>query len=200
MDPGRSRAGTPRGPCLAGPGTRLQEPKVEVFGLAFRIAGWERFANHNDTWILARLTAIRTPWLTHVARAVKVFGSGWPITVIGLGLVAFLMIFRRWRHLLVFLGITATGAGVLLAIRTGNAAGLGAGARWALCGGPAIFLVAIGIIHLVNTRRLRDARVWTRLGSSAAATGLAVAGSPLSPLTLVGLLLALLVAHAALES
>ena len=71
--------------------------------VAFRVAGWERFADHNDTWILARLTAIRTPWLTHVARAVKVFGSGWPITVIGLALVVLLMIFRRWRHLLVFL-------------------------------------------------------------------------------------------------
>src|SRR5207253_1161837 len=33
----------------------------------------------------------------------KVFGSGWPISIIGLGLVALLMIFRRWRHLLVFL-------------------------------------------------------------------------------------------------
>jgi low temperature requirement protein LtrA len=105
-----------------------------------------------------------------------------------------------YGHLLVFLGITATGAGVLLAIRSGNAAGLGAGGRWALCGGPAVFLVAIGVIHLVNTRHLRDPRVWTRFGSGAAATGLAVAGSPLSPLTLVGLLLALLVAHAALES
>ena len=105
-----------------------------------------------------------------------------------------------YGHLLVFVGITATGAGVRLALRTGNAVGLSPGARWALCGGPAIFLAAIGVIHLVNTRRLRDARVWTRLGSSAAATGLAVAGSPLSPLTLVGLLLALLVAHAALES
>lgn len=105
-----------------------------------------------------------------------------------------------YGHLLVFMGITATGAGVLLAIRTGNAVGLSAGARWALCGGPAIFLVAIGIIHLVNTRRLRDARVVARFGTGAAAAALAVLGSPASPLTLVGLLLALLVAHAVLES
>src|SRR5438874_3427515 len=82
--------------------------------VAFRIAGWERFANHNDTWILARLTAIRTPWLTHLARAVKVFGSGWPISIIGLGLVALLMTFRRWRHLLVFL------ASLFLLLQIGN--------------------------------------------------------------------------------
>ena len=105
-----------------------------------------------------------------------------------------------YGHLLVFLGITATGAGVLLAIRTGNAGGLSAGARWALCGGPAIFLVAIGVIHLVNTRRLRDVRVVARFGTGAAAAALAVAGSRVSPLTLVGLLLALLVANAVVES
>jgi low temperature requirement protein LtrA len=105
-----------------------------------------------------------------------------------------------YGHLLVFMGITATGAGVLLAVRTGNAVGLSAGARCALCGGPAIFLVAIGVIHLVNTRRLRDARVVARFGTGAAAAALAVAGSRVSPLTLVGLLLALLVAHAVVES
>jgi low temperature requirement protein LtrA len=105
-----------------------------------------------------------------------------------------------YGHLLVFMGITATGAGVLLAIHTGNAVGLGAGARWALCGGPATFLVAIGVIHLVNTRRLRDARVVARFGTGAAAAALAVFGSPASPLTLVGLLLALLIAHAVVES
>jgi len=105
-----------------------------------------------------------------------------------------------YGHLLVFLGITATGAGVLLAIRTANAVGLSAGERWALCGGPAIFLVAIGVIHLVNTRQLREARVWARFGTGAAAAGLAVLGSPLAPLTLEGILLALLGAPAALES
>lgn len=105
-----------------------------------------------------------------------------------------------YGHLLVFLGITATGAGVLLAIRTGNAGELSAGARWALCGGPAVFLAAIGVIHLVNTRRLRDARVVARFGTGAAAAALAVAGSRVSPVGLVGLLLALLVANAVVES
>src|SRR6266542_4160975 len=39
-----------------------------------------------------------------ILRAVKIAGSSWGVTVLGLGLVGLLMIYRRWRHLLVFLG------------------------------------------------------------------------------------------------
>src|SRR5437588_9224819 len=59
---------------------------------------------HANTWVLLQIARARTPWLTHVARAIKAAGSGWGITVFGLGTVAALMIFRRWRHLFVFLG------------------------------------------------------------------------------------------------
>jgi tRNA A-37 threonylcarbamoyl transferase component Bud32 len=37
-------------------------------------------------------------------RGIKVAGSGWGMTALGLSLVGLLMIFRRWRHLMVFLG------------------------------------------------------------------------------------------------
>ena len=47
---------------------------------------------------------MRTPWLTDVANGINVAGSGWGATVLGLSLVALTMAFRRWRHLLVFLG------------------------------------------------------------------------------------------------
>src|SRR5439155_26086849 len=53
---------------------------------------------------LRRLAHIRTPVLTYVAKEIKSAGSGWAVTVVGLGIVALSMIFRRWRHLLVFLG------------------------------------------------------------------------------------------------
>jgi tRNA A-37 threonylcarbamoyl transferase component Bud32/membrane-associated phospholipid phosphatase len=63
-----------------------------------------RFGDQVDTWGLKVLAHVRTPWLTHLMRAIKAVGSGWALTVIGLGTVSALMIFRRWRHLLVFFG------------------------------------------------------------------------------------------------
>src|SRR6266568_2210167 len=61
-----------------------------------------RLDDRASTWLLGRLAAIRTPWLTDVANGIKVAGSGWGVTVIGLTAVALIMLFRRWRHLLVF--------------------------------------------------------------------------------------------------
>jgi hypothetical protein len=65
---------------------------------------WLRVADQTNTWILRLLAQARTPWLTDVARGIKAGGSGWGVTVLGLSVVALTMIFRRWRHLLVFLG------------------------------------------------------------------------------------------------
>ena len=50
------------------------------------------------------LAGMRTPWLTDVANGINGAGSGWGATVLGLSVVALTMAFRRWRHLLVFLG------------------------------------------------------------------------------------------------
>jgi membrane-associated phospholipid phosphatase len=61
-----------------------------------------RVGDQANTWVLNRLAAIRTPWLTDVANGIKVAGSSWGVTVIGLTAVALIMVFRRWRHLLVF--------------------------------------------------------------------------------------------------
>ena len=47
---------------------------------------------------------MRTPWLTDVANGINGAGSGWGATALGLSVVALTMAFRRWRHLLVFLG------------------------------------------------------------------------------------------------
>ena len=56
-----------------------------------------------STWVLRQLAGIRTPWLTDIATGLKNAGSGWGVTVIGFLAVALMMVFRRWRHLLVFL-------------------------------------------------------------------------------------------------
>ena len=66
---------------------------------------WLRVDDRVSTWMLRQLAAIRTPWLTDVAKGINAAGSGWGATVLGLSVVALLMVFRRWRHLLVFIGI-----------------------------------------------------------------------------------------------
>jgi membrane-associated phospholipid phosphatase len=65
---------------------------------------WLRVDDRVGTWVLRQLAGIRTPWLTDVARGINVAGSGWGASVLGLSVVALTMAFRRWRHLLVFVG------------------------------------------------------------------------------------------------
>jgi tRNA A-37 threonylcarbamoyl transferase component Bud32 len=63
-----------------------------------------RQGDRANTWFLRLIAAVRTPWLTDIANVIKTVSSGWGVTVIGLSVVVLTMIFRRWRHLLVFLG------------------------------------------------------------------------------------------------
>ncbi len=65
---------------------------------------WLGVSDRASAWFLSLLAEGRTPWLTGVADAITTVGSNWGATVIGLTVVALTMIFRRWRHLLVFLG------------------------------------------------------------------------------------------------
>ena len=61
-----------------------------------------RVGDQFNTWGLRLLAGARTPWLTDVANGIKVAGSSWGVTVLGLTAVGLTMAFRRWRHLLVF--------------------------------------------------------------------------------------------------
>jgi hypothetical protein len=72
--------------------------------VASQATPWLRVDDRVSTWMLRQLAAIRTPWLTDVAKGINVAGSGWGTSVLGLSVVALLMVFRRWRHLLVFIG------------------------------------------------------------------------------------------------
>jgi len=72
--------------------------------VAFDISYWtilRRPGDHADTWVLRHFAAVRTPWLTDLANAIKVAGTGWEVTVLGLSVVLLTVILRRWRHLLV---------------------------------------------------------------------------------------------------
>ena len=72
--------------------------------LAAQHTPWLRIDDQASTWVLRQLAGIRTPWLTDVASGINAAGSGWGATALGLSLVALTIAFRRWRHLLVFLG------------------------------------------------------------------------------------------------
>jgi hypothetical protein len=62
-----------------------------------------RLDDQVNTAVLRLFARARTPWLTDVARGISAAGSGWGATVIGLSAVVLTIVFRRWRHLLVFL-------------------------------------------------------------------------------------------------
>ena len=65
---------------------------------------WLRVDDQANTWLLLRLADARTPWLTDVANGIDAAGTGWGTTALGVSVVVLIMIFRRWRHLAVFLG------------------------------------------------------------------------------------------------
>ena len=72
--------------------------------LASQHTPWLRIDDRASTWVLRLLAGIRTPWLTDVANGINGAGSGWGASALGLSVAALTMAFRRWRHLLVFLG------------------------------------------------------------------------------------------------
>jgi hypothetical protein len=57
-----------------------------------------------DEWVLEGLARLRTPALTRVMHAVAELGSRLVIVVLGWATILVLLAFRRFRHLLVFLG------------------------------------------------------------------------------------------------
>ena len=97
-----------------------------------------------------------------------------------------------YGHFPIVVGLTAVGAGALLAIEHAVDDHLEAGARWALCGGLALYLVAIAGINLAAMEeRVRQLpRFGPIAGVIAAALALAAFGGGLPPVGLVGLLVA----------
>ncbi|MBV9095324.1 MAG: hypothetical protein JO132_15845, partial [Streptosporangiaceae bacterium] len=78
---------------------------IVAFAFVFsEITPWRRLGDQANTWVLLRLAEVRTPWLTDVANGINAAGSGWGVTAFGVSVVVLIMIFRRWRHLAVFLG------------------------------------------------------------------------------------------------
>ena len=62
-----------------------------------------RLDDQVNSAVLRLFARARTPWLTDVAHGISAAGAGWGATVAGLSAVVLTIVFRRWRHLLVFL-------------------------------------------------------------------------------------------------
>ncbi len=102
-----------------------------------------------------------------------------------------------YGHFLIVAGIVAAGLGAEFLIKGAHYAALPLSVRAMLCGGVAVFLIAITLIRLSAGR---CPLVWTRFAAIAAVCALLVLGNWLPPLALAALLLATLVAEVAIES
>src|SRR5262249_47907699 len=93
-----------------------------------------RFIEQLDTDFLPLLASARTAWLVSLARGIKSAGSGWFVTVLGVGTLVLLMVFRRWRHLLVYLGsmliLVAAGSSLYWAVTRPRPYGVTIVAPW----------------------------------------------------------------------
>jgi tRNA A-37 threonylcarbamoyl transferase component Bud32 len=59
--------------------------------------------DHGENRFLIWLSGIRTGWLTSVARFLAGIGAEWPNRIARWGVIVALVLFKRWRHLFVFI-------------------------------------------------------------------------------------------------
>ena len=65
-----------------------------------------------ETWMMRTIADLRADWLTPLMRALSAAGTDWTPTILGGATVILLLVFKRWRHLFVFLGALAVLGGV----------------------------------------------------------------------------------------
>jgi len=118
-------------------------------------------------------------------------------SVVGRGVLGLVFIYA---HFPLLGGVAAVGAGIKIAITQADAASLGAGARWAISGGLACYLLSLALLHMgAEWTSLRDRAFLGRLVSAAVVTVLAAAGGGLAPVAFVAILTATLIAQLLLE-
>jgi membrane-associated phospholipid phosphatase/tRNA A-37 threonylcarbamoyl transferase component Bud32 len=74
---------------------------VSAAFLVSELTPWQRAGDQASTWLLRQLAAVRTPGLTGPADWISMTGSTWH-PAIGVAVLLLVIVFRRWRHLLVF--------------------------------------------------------------------------------------------------
>ena len=119
-------------------------------------------------------------------------------SVLGRGLLGLVYLYG---HPLLLAGVATCGAGTKLAITEAADAGLAAGARWALAGGIAAFVLALALFHIgAEWTSTRDPTFIGRLVVAAVAIVLAAAGGGIAPLAFVALLAAATLGQLLLEA
>lgn len=103
-----------------------------------------------------------------------------------------------WGHFPIAVGLTLLGVGAELAISDSPGGTLGPAARWSLCGGVALYLVAICLI-VGALERSAHAICWPRGPAAVIAVGLAAFGGTLPALVVLAALATLLVLQVLLE-
>jgi low temperature requirement protein LtrA len=104
-----------------------------------------------------------------------------------------------YTHVPMWAALISVAAGMNLLIEEAGLAELDVGARWAICGGAAVYLCCASLIQDATARGL----LWTILGVRLSVVGLLVVlafiGASLRPVTFAALMLAVLVALVAFE-
>jgi low temperature requirement protein LtrA len=105
-----------------------------------------------------------------------------------------------YAHFVVYLGLAAVGPGTLLAIEAADDSALPAGARAALCGGAALYLLGLCLV-VAPTRRSPSGRrrIAARCVAASAAVAIAFIGAAIPPVATVLLLAAVTVADLVYE-
>lgn len=97
-----------------------------------------------------------------------------------------------YTHLLFILGLAATGVGVYHLIFSEPALPVHTAERWLMSGALALCFLALGILHLITVSlghpRQRTLIAAIRFGTAACLLILAIAGTALTPLVLMGML------------
>jgi tRNA A-37 threonylcarbamoyl transferase component Bud32 len=150
--------------------------------LASQHTPWLRIDDQASTSVLRLLAGIRTPWLTDVASGINAAGSGWGATVLGLSVVALTMAFRRWRHLLVFLGsvlfLEFVGTMIYFGLSRPRPYGVPIIGSWGGYSGvsPPVAVLAIFLMGAIYCLAVPGrARTWTKAAVAAVVAGFGLA-------------------------
>jgi hypothetical protein len=142
---------------------------------------WLRVEDRASTWLLRQLAGMRTPWLTDLATGINAAGTGW-VPLLGASVIVLTMIFRRWRHLLVFVGsvffLGIVGHQIYSALSRPRPYGVPIIGSWAGYAGasPPVAVLTIFLMGIVYCLAVPGrARSWTKAAAAAVVAVFALA-------------------------